>query len=84
MNFRAFRHCAEAAVGAGDNILSSDQPSVADQPLGNEVGVLDDDRGDRDHAGHENFSVRQFRRLPQLIFVLVARIGALKGIGAGF
>ena len=33
---------AEAAVGAGDDVLASDQLRVLDDPIGDKLGVLDD------------------------------------------
>src|SRR4051794_1503668 len=41
----------EAAIRAGDHILSPDQPGVAHEPLRDPFGVLDDVAGMGDHAG---------------------------------
>src|ERR1700728_1117731 len=51
--------------------------------LGNKLGMFDQDGRMRDNAGDQNLAVRQLDVLPDLPFVLMARIGRLEGIGAG-
>ena len=45
--------CAEAAIGAGDDVLAADQIGVAHQALGDQIGVFDEIRKMADHAGYQ-------------------------------
>ena len=69
---------AEAAVDAGHHPLAADEPGVALDALGDELGVLDVVGLRLDHAGAENLVVGHVRRLEQRPLVRVARVGALE------
>ena len=69
----------EAAIGAGDDVLAPDQLGEAHQPFGDQLGMLDDIAGMRDHAGHDRRAVRQLGGFPDMVFVFVARIRGLEG-----
>src|SRR5262245_52049086 len=56
---------AVAAVGAGDDVLAPDQPSVASDALGYQVGMLDEVRFGFDHARDQHFSLGQLHSLEQ-------------------
>ena len=71
---------AEAAVGAGDDVLAADRAGEAHDALGDELRVLDQVGGVADHAGHQHLAVRQLDVLPHLPFVLVAHVGRLERI----
>ncbi len=68
---------AEAAVGAGDDVLFSDQIRVALQALRHELRVLHHVGGVGDHARNEDLAGGELHLLPHRDLVLVARIGAL-------
>ena len=68
---------AEAAIGAGDDVLFADQRGVLHQPLGDQLGVLDQVRRVADDARHERLAVRQLDVLPDRPIVLVARVRRL-------
>src|SRR5207248_2205633 len=51
--------------------------------LGDQLGMLDQNRRMADHAGDEALVPRKLRALPHLPFVLMARIGRFEGVGAG-
>ena len=67
---------AEAAVGAGDDVLAADHLGVLHDAVGDELRMLDEVRGGIDHAGDDGLAVRQLDVLPHLPLVAVARIGA--------
>src|SRR5262245_7575638 len=69
---------AVAAVGAGDDVLAPDQPSVASDALGDQVGMLDEVRFGFDHARDQHFSLGQLHPLEQGPFVRMARVGGLE------
>src|SRR2546428_9516493 len=50
---------AEAAIGAGHHVFTADHLRVADNPLGDEVWVLDKIRDRVDDAGDEHLALRQ-------------------------
>src|SRR5262244_820541 len=68
---------AETAVRTGDHVLAADQPGVADDSLGDELGMLHEVAGVADHAGDEDLALRQLHVLPHAPLVLVARVGGL-------
>src|SRR5215472_4426546 len=74
------RSLRETAIGARDHVLASESVGVARDPLGNELGMLDDIRRVADGARDEGAAWRQLHVLPYCPFVLVARIGALDQI----
>src|SRR5262245_54861419 len=65
----------EAAIRGGDHVLAPDQLGVAQDALGNQLGMLHDVAGVGDHAGAEHLAGGNLDALEQVIFVLVARIG---------
>ena len=73
----------ESAVSPRQDILASDQLGEADQPFGDQFGMLDDVAGMRDDAGAEHFAFGQLHPLEQVVLVLVPRIGSLEADGAG-
>src|SRR6266849_4274323 len=64
----------EAAVRPGDHVLASDQTGVPDDPLGDELRVLDEIARVADHAGDQDLAVRKLHVFPHAPFVLVARV----------
>jgi hypothetical protein len=83
MHLAGRREAGEAAIGAGDDILAADDPRETADPFGDQFFMLDDVRGVGDDAGDQHLALGQLHMLPDAPFVLVARIGRLKGIGAG-
>src|SRR5262249_23703309 len=73
----------EAAVPPGDHVLPAHQLGVAHQALGDELGVFDDVARVRDHSGDEYLARGELHRLPEVVLMLVPRVGGLKGVGAG-
>ena len=73
----------EAAVGAGDDPLLADDVGVADDVLGDQVFVLDVVVGVPDQARDQHLVVGELGLLPDLVLVLVARVGDLERVGAG-
>ena len=73
----------EAAVGAGHDVLAADELGEAHDPLGDQLGMLDDVAGVGDDAGAEHLALRHLHALEQMILVLVARIGGLEAVAAG-
>ena len=70
------RAAAEAAVGASDKILLTDETRVALQALRYELGMLHNIGRMGDDAGNENFARRQLHLFPDRDLVLVTSIGA--------
>src|SRR6516162_1172140 len=68
----------EAAIGARDHVLATDQLRKAQEPLGDELGMLDDIAGVSDDAGNEHLAFRDFDALKEVVLVLVPRIGGLE------
>ena len=48
----------ESAVGAAHHVLAADELREPDEPLGDELGMLDDVRVVRDDAGDEHLPLR--------------------------
>ena len=67
---------AEAAVGAGDDALAPDHAGEALDALRHQLRMLDQVDAMRHHAGHQDLVVGQLHLLPDLPFVLVARVRA--------
>ena len=65
----------ETAIGSGKKIFTSDQPSDAHNPFGDELRMFDHIGGMTDDARNEQPACRQFGRFPHPPFVLVTRIG---------
>src|SRR5215831_5799555 len=55
---------AEATVGRGDDPLLADEVGKPDDPVGDELGVLDDVGGVTDDPRQDQLVVRQFDVLP--------------------
>ena len=45
--------------------------------------MFDDIAAMSDHSGDQDLAVRQFRSFPDMILMLVARVGGFEGVGAG-
>src|SRR6516164_9946145 len=65
------RSLREAAIRSGEHVLASEEPGVADDALGNELGMLHHVGGVADDARDEHLARRQLHILPYLPFVLV-------------
>src|ERR1700751_4512680 len=72
---------AEAAIGAGDDVLAADDLGVAQDAVGDQLRVLDEVRGMADDTRHQHLARRQFGVLPYPPFMLVPHIGRLERIG---
>ena len=72
----------EAAVGAGDYALAADHDGIAHDALRHELRMLDQVDAVRHTPGISIFSSGSLTVLPDLPFVLVARVGGLDQIGA--
>src|SRR4029079_7192554 len=75
---------AEAAIAAGDYILSADQIGVARDALRNQLGMLDEIRFRLDHARYQDLAIRQLYALEDSPFMRVARVGGLERDRHGF
>src|SRR5262245_2997792 len=69
------RALREAAIRSRQYILAADEPRVADDALGDELGMLDHVGGVADDPGHEQLADGQLCVLPHRPLVLVAGIG---------
>jgi hypothetical protein len=69
---------AETAVRRCYDAFPADEVGEAQDPLGDELRVLDDISGVADDAGQDQLVVRQFDVLPDLPLVLVADISGLE------
>src|SRR5688572_13652616 len=65
----------EAAVGAGDDVLTPHEAGEADDALGDQLGVLHQVGGVADHARDEDHPVGRAELLEHVVLVLVARVG---------
>src|SRR6267143_4301608 len=77
------REGREAAVGARDHPLASDDLRVADEALRDQLRVLDEVGRGVEHARDDHAVVGQADLAEHDPLVLVARIGALEGQGLG-
>lgn len=68
---------AEAAICPRDHVLPSNHTRVLQQALGYQLRMLDEVTGVSHDSGKQNFASRQLDVLPNLPFVIVARIGRL-------
>src|SRR5688500_10246153 len=73
----------ETAVGTSDHVFSSDSLCEADNALRDQLRVLHEIRRVGDNPGDNGLALRQPHRLPDVIFVLVTRVGRLERVGAG-
>ena len=76
------RALRESAICAGHHAVTADDVGIAQQPLGHELGMLDDVGRMCDEPRHQHLACGQRHVLPHLPFVLVARIGRLETISA--
>src|SRR5215469_9959558 len=74
---------AESAVGTRYDVLGAEPVGVAGDALGDQFRVLDQVRGVRDDAGNQDLAVRQLDVLPQVVLVLVPRVGRFNQVGTG-
>src|SRR5882724_6425096 len=79
----AVQPAAEAAVGAGDDILAADQVGKAQNALRDQLRMFDDVGGMTDNPRDENLAFREFYLLPHPPLVFMARVGGLDQVGAG-
>src|SRR5438445_7122140 len=75
------REGREPAVGARHHALAPDDLRVAHEPLGDQLGMLDEVGRRVEHAGNDEPVVRQLHVLEHDPLVLVTRVGALEGQG---
>ena len=68
---------AEAAIGAGDDVLAPHQLGEAQDAVGDELGMLDHVGGVADDAGDQDLAGRQLHLAPHFPFVLVAHVAGL-------
>ena len=73
----------EAAVGAAHHALAADELREPDEPVGDELRMLDDVRVVRDDARDEHLPLGQLDVLPEAPLVLVARVRLLDQVVAG-
>src|SRR6185312_11900037 len=66
---------ADTAIGPGQHVLPPDQLGIAHQPLGDEIGMLDEVRVMADDAWDEGRALGQLHRLEHPPFMLVAGVG---------
>src|SRR5215469_1979347 len=92
-----FRHClelgpanrrvadarAEPAIGPCEHVLAPDQPRIAHQALGDQIGVLDEIGAVADDAGDERCVSGKLYVLEDAPFVLVAGVRGLDRIASG-
>src|SRR5262249_37479149 len=72
---------SQAAIGAGNDVLTTNEAREAHDAVGDELGMLDDIGRVADDTRDENLARGQRRRLPELPLVLVARVGRLDRVG---
>ena len=72
---------AEAAIGAGNDVLTADDCGIPQNAVGNELRVLDKVGGMADDARHQHFADQQLRLLPHAPLMLVPHVGGVEGIG---
>jgi len=71
---------ADAAVSAGLDVLTSDQPGVPHQALRHEFRMLYQVGGVSNHTRHEDLPLRELHVFPDAPFMLVAHVRSLDGI----
>ena len=72
---------AEAAIRAGNHILTADDRRVPQDAVSDELRVFDKVGGMADDAGHQHLARRQLCLLPHAPLMLVPHVGGLEGIG---
>src|SRR5215469_1358286 len=73
---------AESAIGAGEHIRAPDQPRIAHEALGDQIGMLDEVGAVADDAGDERCAFGELYFLEDAPFVLVAGVRGLDRIAA--
>ncbi len=68
---------AEAAIGAGDDVLAPGDPGEIEDAVGDDLGMLDDVGGVADDARDQDLAFGQFDIPPHLPLVLVTDIAGL-------
>ena len=74
---------AEAAVGAGDDVLAADRAGEPHDPLGDQLRVLHQVGGMADDPRNEDLALGQPDLLEHVVLVLVARVRRLERIRSG-
>ena len=69
-------------IGAGDDVVAAEEAGEAHDALAHELRMLDDVGGVADDAWDQHLSGLKLRRLPDVPFVGVARIGGLERVMA--
>ena len=72
---------AEAAIRAGNNVLTADDRRVPQDAVGDELRVLDKVGSVAHDPRHQHLARRQLRLLPHAPLMLVPNIAGLEGIG---
>lgn len=67
----------QPAIGPGHDILATHCVGIGKETIGDDFWMFDDVRCMADYARNEQLSIRQFRILPNLMFMLVADISSL-------
>ena len=83
MDLDRSRERGEAAIGAGDEVLTTDGLREPHDTLGHQLGVFDEHRRLRDGAGNQHGSLGQLDRFPDAPLVLVPRVRRLERVSAG-
>ena len=73
---------AEAAIGAGDDVLAPYHPGEVEDAVGDDLRVLDDVGGVADDARDQDFSVGQLDVSPDFPLVLVPDVAGLDRVSA--
>ena len=73
---------AEAAIGAGDDVLATYHPGEVEDAVGDDLRVLDDVSGVADDARDQDFPVGQLNGLPDFPLVLVPDVASLDRVSA--
>ena len=72
---------AETTIGTRNQVLTTNNPSKADKPVSDELGMLNKVCGVAHHAWNEQLAVGELRVLPNLPFVLMTNISRFYRIG---
>ena len=75
---------AEAAIGAGNDVLAAGDRGVTQDTVGDQLRVLDEFGGMADDTRHQHLARRQLRGLPDAPLMLVPHVGGLEGIVCAF
>ena len=75
--------CAEAAIGASEDVFATDQFRVTDQSLGHQVWILDEIGAMADDAGNQGGTLGQLHVLEHPPFVFMAWVGGFDRKASG-